>query len=133
MSLNQWSNHCVKSVHIRSLSGLHFPAFGAFGPNREIYSVNLHIQSKCGKIRTTKNPNTDTFYTMSSDCLNKLIAESEHGYVRSGWSLHTYICRNFINITHPYQPLHYVLIIFTFKACQCCQHNGRVSSLKLSS
>ena len=29
--------------------------FPAFGPNTEIYSVNLRIQSKCGKIWTGKN------------------------------------------------------------------------------
>ena len=34
-------------------SGSYFPAFG---PNTEIYSVPLRIQSKCGKIRTRKTP-----------------------------------------------------------------------------
>ena len=34
-------------------SGSYFPAFGL---NMEIYSVNLRIQSKCGKIRTKKTP-----------------------------------------------------------------------------
>ena len=33
-------------------SGPHFPAFGL---NTERYSVSLHIQSECGKIRTRKN------------------------------------------------------------------------------
>ena len=56
------TNHCVKSVCIRSYSGLHFPAFGL---NTEIYSVSLRIQSKCGKIRTTKPPNTDTFLAVN--------------------------------------------------------------------
>ena len=27
-------------------------------------SVSLHIQSKCGKIRTRKTPNTDTFHVV---------------------------------------------------------------------
>ena len=44
-------NHCVKSVRIRSFSGPDFPTFGL---------VSLRIQSKCGKIRTRKAPNTDT-------------------------------------------------------------------------
>ena len=30
--------------------------YHAFGPNTEIYSVLLRIQSKCGKIRTRKTP-----------------------------------------------------------------------------
>ena len=49
--------HCVKIVRIRSFSGQYFPEFGL---NKEIYSVSLHIQSECGKIRTRKTPNTDT-------------------------------------------------------------------------
>ena len=36
--------HCVKNVHI--------PRY---------FSVSLRIQSECGKIRTRKTPNTDTF------------------------------------------------------------------------
>ena len=51
--------HCVKSVCIRNFSGPHFSAFGL---NTDIYSVNLRIQSECGKMRTRKTPNTDTFY-----------------------------------------------------------------------
>ena len=46
--------HCVKNVRIRSFSGPYFPAFG----------LNSRIQSECGKIRTRKTPNTDTFYAM---------------------------------------------------------------------
>ena len=53
--------HCVKSVHIRSYYGPHFPAFGL---NTERYSVSLRIESKCGKIRTRITPNIDTFYTV---------------------------------------------------------------------
>ena len=54
--------HCVESVHIRSFSGLHFPAFEL---NMEIHGLNLRIQSECGKIRTRKTPNTDTFHAVS--------------------------------------------------------------------
>ena len=53
--------HFVKSVRIRSFSGPYFPAFGL---NTEIYSVSLRIQFECGKIRTRKTPNTDTFYAV---------------------------------------------------------------------
>ena len=28
----------------------------------------IHIQSKCGKIRTRKTPNTDTFHAVSGEC-----------------------------------------------------------------
>ena len=49
----------IKSVRVRSFSGPYFPAFGL---NTEVYSVNLHIQSECGKIRPRKTPNADTFY-----------------------------------------------------------------------
>ena len=51
--------HCVKSVRIRSFSD---PYFATFGLNKEIYYVNLGIQSKYGKMRTRKTPNMDTFY-----------------------------------------------------------------------
>ena len=47
--------HCAESVRIRSFSGPHFPALGL---NMKRY------ESECGKIRTRKNPNTDTFYAV---------------------------------------------------------------------
>ena len=53
--------HCVKSVRIRSYSGLHFPCIGL---NTERYRVSLCIQSKCGKIWTRITPNTDTFHAV---------------------------------------------------------------------
>ena len=52
--------HCMKSVHIRSFSGPHFPAFG-LNTETEIYYVNLRIQYKCGKKRTRKSANKSTF------------------------------------------------------------------------
>ena len=51
-----------KSVRIRSFSGPYFPAFGL---NTERYSLSLRIQSECGKIRTTKTPNTVQFQNSS--------------------------------------------------------------------
>ena len=53
--------HCVKSVHIRSYSGPHFPAFGL---NTERYGVSLRIQSECGKMRTRITPTTDTLHAV---------------------------------------------------------------------
>ena len=54
-------DHCVKSVCIRSYSGLYFPAFGL---NTERYFVSFRIKFKFGKIRTRITPNTDTFYAV---------------------------------------------------------------------
>ena len=48
----------MKSASIQSFSGPYFPAFWQ---DAERYSVSLRIQSKCGKIRSRKTPNTDTF------------------------------------------------------------------------
>ena len=61
-SVGSQESHCVKSVRIRSYSGLYFPAIGL---NTERYSVPLRIQSKCGKTRTRITPNTDIFYALS--------------------------------------------------------------------
>ena len=56
-------NHCVKSVRIWRFSGLYFLAFGV---NTERYCVSLRIQqSKRGKIRTRKTPNTGTFHAVN--------------------------------------------------------------------
>ena len=46
---------------IRSFSGSYFPAFGL---NTERYGVSLCIQSKCGKVRTGKTANTNTFHAV---------------------------------------------------------------------
>ena len=56
-----FGSYCVKSVHIRSFCGSHYPAFGL---NTERYSAPLHIQSECGKIRTSKTPNTNAFHAV---------------------------------------------------------------------
>ena len=48
----QSNPHYGKNVSFRSFSGPHFPAFGRY------------VQSKCGKIRTRKAPNTDTFHVV---------------------------------------------------------------------
>ena len=50
---------CVKCVSIRSFSGPYFPEFGL---DTDIYSVNIHIQSKCEKILTRETPDTASFY-----------------------------------------------------------------------
>ena len=53
--------HCVKSVRIRSFF------WSVFSRIRTEYGdlrVHLRIQSECGKIRTRKSPNTDTFYAV---------------------------------------------------------------------
>ena len=53
---HQRIKHCVKSVHIRSYSGPHFPAFGL---NKERYSVGIR-------------ENADSFYAATvGNCFNK--------------------------------------------------------------
>ena len=54
-------NTGLKSVRIRSFSGLYFSAFGL---NTETCSVSVHIHSECGKIRARKTPNTNNFYSV---------------------------------------------------------------------
>ena len=63
METSLFSNHCAKSVRIRSYSSRHFPAFGV---NTERYSVSLRIQSDCGKIWTRITPYTDTLYAVNA-------------------------------------------------------------------
>ena len=53
--------HCLKSARIQSFSG---PSFSAFGVSKEIYCVNIPIQSECGKIRTRKTHNIEAFYAV---------------------------------------------------------------------
>ena len=59
--------HCVKSVQIRSFSGPYFPVLEL---NTEIYTVNLRIQSKCGKIQTRKTPYLHNFYAVKNSIGN---------------------------------------------------------------
>ena len=60
-SINQFLLLRVNSVRIRSVFGSHFSAFGL---NTEIFRVNLCIQSRCGKMRARKTPNTDIFHVV---------------------------------------------------------------------
>ena len=53
LRLHHWQCDLVDYI-----SGSHFPAFEI---NAEIYGLNLHIQSKCGKIWTRKTPYLDNF------------------------------------------------------------------------
>ena len=51
--------------HKMSLLGiLSVSYFSIFGLNKETYRVNLRIHFECGKIRTWKLPNMDTFYAV---------------------------------------------------------------------
>ena len=60
--------HCVKSVQWRVFSGPYFPLFGL---NKDIYGVNLRLQSKHLKIRKGKTPYLDTFKAMF--CYHQLV------------------------------------------------------------
>ena len=55
---NTFKGDKEKEVQVWSFSAPYFPAFGL---NKEIYGVNLRIQSKYGKIRTEKTPYLDIF------------------------------------------------------------------------
>ena len=59
IELSSSTNHCVKSVRIRSCSGPYFPATGL---NTERYGVSLRIHSENWKIRTGITPDRDTFH-----------------------------------------------------------------------
>ena len=63
------NGHCVKSVRIRSYSGLHFSAYGLNSERYSVYSVSLHIQSEQGKMRTKVTPNTAAFNAVGSPIL----------------------------------------------------------------
>ena len=60
-NIRESSCRYVKSIGFWSYSSRYFPEFR---PDTETYSVNLHIQSKCVKIRYRKTPNMDTFHTI---------------------------------------------------------------------
>ena len=80
--------HWIKSVRIRSYFGPHFPAFGL---NTERYGVSLHIQSKCGKMRTRITPNTDIFHVIHTTLKAHFLSVALRGiwYVNGwvwGWS-----------------------------------------------
>ena len=53
--------HCLQSVRTWSFSG---PYLHAVRLNGERYGGSLRIQSECGKIRTIKFPNADTFHAV---------------------------------------------------------------------
>ena len=51
----------MRNAHIRNFSGPYFPTFEMI---TERHFVSLRILSECGKIRSRKTPNTDTFYAL---------------------------------------------------------------------
>ena len=70
--------------------------FHIFGLNTEIYTVNLHIQSEYGKIRTRKIPNTNIFHAVwnmqddkTSDTYNKHVIISREAIT---WSVPINTC-----------------------------------------
>ena len=65
-------NHCVKTVRIQSFSGPYFPALRL---NTKKYFISLRIQSECGKIQTSKTPNTDF-----SRCEYELLKTQNHDF-----------------------------------------------------
>ena len=84
----QHTFHCLKSVLIRSYSGLHFPTFGL---NTERYSVSLRIQSKYGKMQTRINTNTGTFHAVLQYICKSFIQYAHKSFQKSNIS-YTLIC-----------------------------------------
>ena len=76
-----YTNHCVKSVRVRSYSGPHFRAFGL---NTETHSGSLRIQSECGEMPTRITQNTDTFHAVSNRCT--FVAQSFYYFISFLWS-----------------------------------------------
>ena len=61
------SKHTVREKYPYSeFSDLYFPVFQQ---NTERCELFLSIQSKCGKIRTRKTPNTDTFHAVTRNTI----------------------------------------------------------------
>ena len=89
--------NCKKKVHTQSFSGPYFPAFGL---NTDIYSVNLRIQSKCGKIRTRKTRNTDTFYAVVFSLLKTYRSRSICIFIRNLNIYKKIIIGGFNNLMH---------------------------------
>ena len=72
--------HCVEIVCIWSFSGPFTVRSVRFGLNTERYFVSLRIQSKCGKIKTKKSPNTDASHAMiTSATEDKINLFKQHG------------------------------------------------------
>ena len=67
--------HCVKSVQIRSFSGLYFPVFGL---NMEIYRVNLRIQSEYWpeKYGPEKTLYLDTFHAVMFSGILEIVCKT---------------------------------------------------------
>ena len=76
--------HCLKRGRVRSFSGLHFHAFEL---NTEIYSVNLRIQSKFGKMQTKKNSKYGHF----SRCVKSLSTNLYTEIIDSYMCIYTYM------------------------------------------
>ena len=63
--------YCFRLVNIKNFNfeDIVSTYFLAFGLTTEGYSVSLHIESKCGKMRTRITPNMDTFHVLKKFCV----------------------------------------------------------------
>ena len=68
----------MKSIRVRSYSGLYFPVFGLNTERYGVYGVSLCIQSECGKMRTRITPNADLFYAMHWYIYSRFKSRSSH-------------------------------------------------------
>ena len=101
----------MKSVRIRSFSGLYFPTFKL---NTERYSVPFRIQSKCGKIRTKKTPNADTLRSVLEFVIILHILEPQVIFIVSLFNFLFHIHFNLITVrlwSHFKEAPHFEVII----------------------
>ena len=72
--------HCVKSVHICSVSVPYFTAFGLNTERRSSFFNKIaglrSPYSECGKIQTRKPSNTDIFHAVIFICLDVVVVTS---------------------------------------------------------
>ena len=98
----------MKSVSIRSFSGLYFPTSGL---NMERYKGSLQIQSKCRKIRTRKTPKTDIFHAVASiTCAWLLIGNINLSYIGILEFIHIYLRHFYILIVFKLATFEIILI-----------------------
>ena len=102
--MKRLQQHCLKSVRIWSFPGPFFPAFG------------IIIQNECGKIRTRKSPNTDTFMqcgaplTHASVYIN-ITVKIQRSTCQKGFSWNVYFSK-------------YILILEIFPEGRFCDCQG---------
>ena len=120
--LNLLSSHRVKKIRISSFNSPYFPSFRL---NREIYSVNLHIQFECGKLRIIKAPNTYKFYGVSKKHMLLSIPRQVCFFFVAS-SEKPYYCKNSVSYVHALRCFLVFVKIWKFQIlCKSCYYGNR--------